>query len=541
MTDQPSSTDQDVGFWADQCAEDILHREITEPIVIKGGVSPSGVPHLGHQNEILRGYFVAESLRSQDYAVQQVFTSDDRDRLRAIPRKLADLNWNIVGLDEIDAEALGKNLGKPLTSIPDPFGCCDSFGDHQTELLIQSADLVDVPIEVISATSMYESGALEDITATILSKQELARDILANYQDKVDASYVPFLAICQECGHLTEDILNVDIENRRVTYKCSNVEAGNQIIEGCGHSGTATFREGKLPWRFEWPAQWQALNVDFEPFGKDHAEGSWPSGKEIASRLLDFQPPVPMTYEWFTLNGEPLSSSAGNIITISQVLSFLELEVLRYFFALSPKKSRDFDIETLDQLVDDFDRLESIYFNEIEDEDLKPFANGAYPYLVDEIREDRVRLPYTFAAVLGMTDDRELRLQMARNEGHIDENTPEWAIDNALKRVEKAHRWAQYVDNEYNYRLQENLPDISIDTETAQALDELADFIAKGHSGEEIQSEIYETAKRHSIDVPEFFATGYKLFLGQDSGPKLGPFLAALDDRFVVERLRRNE
>ncbi|MFB6185238.1 MAG: lysine--tRNA ligase, partial [Halobacteriaceae archaeon] len=233
--------------------------------------------------------------------------------------------------------------------------------------------------------------------------------------------------------------------------------------------------------------------------------------------------------------------SSGNIITISQVLSFLELEVLRYFFALSPKKSRDFDIETLDQLVDDFDRLESIYFNEIEDEDLKPFANGAYPYLVDEIREDRVRLPYTFAAVLGMTDDRELRLQMARNEGHIDENTSARAIDKALKRVEKAHNWAQYVDNEYNYRLQENLPDISIDTETAQALDELADFIAKGHSGEEIQSEIYETAKRHSIDVPEFFATGYKLFLGQDSGPKLGPFLAALDDRFVVERLRRNE
>ncbi|MFB6185239.1 MAG: lysine--tRNA ligase, partial [Halobacteriaceae archaeon] len=204
--------------------------------------------------------------------------------------------WNVVGLDEIDAGVLGKNLGKPLTNIPDPFGCCDSFGDHQTELLIQSADLVDVPIDVISATSMYESGALEDITATILSKQDLARDILANYQDKVDASYVPFLAICQECGHLTEEILNVDIENRRVTYKCSDVEAGNQIIEGCGHSGTASFREGKLPWRFEWPAQWQALSVDFEPFGKDHAEGSWPSGKEIATKVLDFQPPVPMTY-----------------------------------------------------------------------------------------------------------------------------------------------------------------------------------------------------------------------------------------------------
>jgi lysyl-tRNA synthetase class 1 len=92
---------------------------------------------------------------------------------------------------------------------------------------------------------------------------------------------------------------------------------GDETIEGCGHEGTATFREGKLPWRFEWPAQWQILGVDFEPFGKDHAEGSWPSGKDIARNVLGIEPPVPMVYEWFTLNGEALSSSAGNIVTVA--------------------------------------------------------------------------------------------------------------------------------------------------------------------------------------------------------------------------------
>jgi len=47
-----------------------------------------------------------------------------------------------------------------------------------------------------------------------------------------------------------------------------------------------------------------------------------------------------MVYEWFTLNGEPLSSSAGNIVTVSELLDLLEPAVLRYFFALHPKKAR---------------------------------------------------------------------------------------------------------------------------------------------------------------------------------------------------------
>jgi lysyl-tRNA synthetase class 1 len=56
-------------------------RDPEEPIVIKGGISPSGVPHLGNMNEVMRGYFVAEVLRDRGHEVRQVFTADDRDPL----------------------------------------------------------------------------------------------------------------------------------------------------------------------------------------------------------------------------------------------------------------------------------------------------------------------------------------------------------------------------------------------------------------------------------------------------------------------------
>jgi lysyl-tRNA synthetase class 1 len=526
-------------FWAEEIADEIEARAPEEPIVIKGGVSPSGVAHLGNFNEVMRGYFVAAVLRERGYEVRQVFTSDDRDPLRKLPRKLADTDGNIVGLGDVDAGALGRNLGKPYTDIPDPFGESESYAAHFATLLQADARRLDIPVEMLSNTEMYESGAFDDVVAHVLEHADTAREVLSEYQAKVDEDYVPFNPICADCGKITETVTSVDLDAGTVEYVCTDMTVGDNTIEGCGHEGTATFREGKLPWRFEWPAQWQVLGVDFEPFGKDHAEGSWPSGQDIARTVLGIEPPEPMVYEWFTLNGEALSSSAGNIVTVPEILDLLEPEVLRYFFALNPRKARDLDISRLDQLVDDFDRFERAYFGDVDDETLSAFAERAYPFVVDEVREERVRLPYTFAAVLGMTDDRDLRIEMARNEEYFDDDTPEWAIEEALERVDRARAWAERLDNEYNYRIQEDLPDVDLADNVAAALSELADFVAEGHDGEAIQGEMYETARRHDIEVGDFFEAGYLLFFDQPQGPRLGEFLGELDTEFVVKRLRR--
>ena len=537
-------------FWADRVADQVEAREPDEPIVIKGGISPSGIPHLGNANEIVLGYFVAEVLRERDYDVEQIFTTDDRDPLRGLPRKLADLDGEIVGLGDIDAGALGRNLGKPYTDIPDPVGSSDSYGDHFSTLIAAIAEELDIPIELVSNTACYEDGRFEGATEYLLENRETARAVLAAYQDKVDEEYVPFNPICGECGKVTETVTDVDADAGTVDYRCTDMEAGDQTIEGCGHEGTATLRDGKLPWRFEWVTQWRELGVDFEPFGKDHAEGSWPSGVDIAQNVFDIEPPVPMVYEWFTLDGEPFSSSAGNVVMVSEVLELIEPAVLRYFFAKDPTRSRDFSIPRLDQLVDEFDRLEAVYYGDVEptDESEAAFAERVYPFLVDDLEpgadpadSDRpVRIPFRFAAVLGMTEDPELREEIAKREGHIPEDASDEVVENALSRVERARRWASRTDNAYNYELKrESMPAVDFDAATEAALDELADFIETHDDPDAIQSEIYEIARRHDIEVGEFFSAGYRLFFDQEQGPKLGSFLAKLDESFVLARLRR--
>ncbi|WP_128476626.1 lysine--tRNA ligase [Halorussus pelagicus] len=574
-------------FWAESVAEKILDRDPEEPIVIKGGISPSGVPHLGNMNEIVRGYFVAEALRSRGYEVRQVFTADDRDPLRKLPRKLADLDGNIVELGDVNAGALGRNLGKPYTEIPDPFECCDSYGEHFSNLIERSAELLGIPVEMVSNTELYEDGEFEDLTRYLLDNQEQAREVLSHYQDKVDEEYVPFNPICEECGKITETVTEANIDEGTVEYVCTDMEAGDQTIEGCGHEGTATFREGKLPWRFEWPGQWQVLGVDHEPFGKDHAEGSWPSGSDVARNVLDIEPPVPMAYEWFTLDGEAFSSSSGHVVMVQDVLEMIEPEVLRYFFTKDPSKARDFSVEHFDYLVDDFDAFERTYYGEDRDADAETtdadekaadIAAAAYPptirptlaarfdadgeplsapdaksvpatdddrraqldALADDEFGERVRLPYTFAAVLGMTDDPDLREEIARREGHVPDDAPEWVTEFALSRVVRAREWARRTQNEFDYELKRaEMPAVELDAETEAALDDLADFVADHDEPDEIQGEIYETAKRHDIDIGDFFSVGYRLFFDDEEGPKLGPFLAKLDEEFVLARLRR--
>ena len=539
--DGEGGTDAHHAFWADEVADAVEARDPDEPIVIKGGVSPSGIAHIGNFNEIIRGYFVAAVLRERGHEVRQVFTSDDKDALRKLPRKLADTDGNIVELGDVNAGALGQNLGKPYTDIPDPFeDGHGSYAAHFAALLAADAEALDIPVEMVSNTDLYADGAFDDVVERVLRNADAARETLGKYQDKIDEEYVPFMPQCSECGMLTQDVTEVEVDAREVHYRCSGIEAGDRFMEGCGHEGVASFREGKLPWRFEWPAQWEVLGVDFEPFGKDHAEGSWPSGVDIAREVLGDEPPVPMVYEWFTLNGESLSSSEGHVVTVQEVLDLIEPEVLRYFFARNPKKAKDFDIERLDQLVNEFDRFERAYFgDEDPDERFAAFAERAYPFVVDEVREGRVRLPYTFAAVLGMVDDREFRIQLARDEGHFTEDTPEWAIEDALGRVERARRWAERCDNEYNYRLQSELPAHDFEAAVEAALDDLADFVAAGNDGEAIQGEIYETARRHDVEVGDFFAAGYRLFFDETQGPRLGEFLGELEREFVVSRLRR--
>ena len=138
-------------FWADSIADEVIERYGKEDtIVVKCAASPSGGKHIGNLNDILRGYFIKESLESMGCKVRHVHTSDDRDPLRKIPERMPDRDGRWHQLTEKELKDLGQYVGIPYVNVPDPFGCCKSWAEHFTRVWLDGADMLGVKVEDFS-------------------------------------------------------------------------------------------------------------------------------------------------------------------------------------------------------------------------------------------------------------------------------------------------------------------------------------------------------------------------------------------------------
>src|SRR5260221_11690808 len=88
-------------------------------VLLETGYGPSGLPHIGTFGEVVRTTMVRQAFRRlSDVPTRLVAFSDDMDGLRKVPDNVP------------NHEMLRQHLGRPLTSIPDPFGSNESFGAH---------------------------------------------------------------------------------------------------------------------------------------------------------------------------------------------------------------------------------------------------------------------------------------------------------------------------------------------------------------------------------------------------------------------------
>ena len=529
-------------FWADSVADEVVERYGKEgTVVVKCAASPSGGKHIGNLNDILRGYFIKESLESMGVKTRHVHTSDDRDPLRKIPERMPDRDGKWHELTEEELKRLNKYVGIPYVHVPDPFGCCGSWAEHFTKVWLDGAKALGVDVENYSNDALYSEGKFEPPMRTILSDIPLAREVISRFQMNTPEDYIPFNPICENCGRITAKATAVHLDDWTVDYVCESKSlAGEFEVPGCGHTGTTSLNNGKLPWRFEWPSQWQIFDVKMEPFGKDHYEGSWPSGQEISKVILKRQPPVYSVYEFFLINGAKMSTRHGNVYVTQDMTEIMEPEVFLYFYSLNPMKQKNLEVKNINFLVDSFDRFEKVYYDEVEtpDAEEKELAKRVYPML--PISHRKVRIPYTFAAMVSVSKNDEHIIRTLKKTGHLPQDATKEQEKDALTRVYKAGVWAhKYGPEEYNIEIADKL-EVPADMDRAEkeALVELADYIEAKHTEEETQYEIFEMAKRRGIKPGKLFKTAYLLLLGKPRGPKLGPFLLALDTDFVTRRLR---
>ena len=537
-------------FWADQLAERIIERSRREKRApnIKCQQTPSGGKHIGNLNEVARSYFPYRSLIEKGVKADFVHTTDDRDPLKSVPKRLADLDgkWH----DSAKLKDMSRYLGMPLCKIPDPFGCCSSWSEHFTKVWMDGVHALGMNPILYSVNDLYKKGRFEPFIRMVFERQDMTGEIISKYQKTKSNDYIPFDAICPKCGRLA-NISSFDLKTKRVGFTCGGKEIKKRKSEGCGYSGEISWSQGKLQWRFEWPALWGIFNTTYEPFGKDHAEGSWISGQEIARRVFDIEPPIPFVYEFFLVNGEKMSASVGNTYIVQDMLRIMEPEIFLYYYTKKPGKQRDLDLENIILLIDDFERSERVYFGKENENNQREKANIFRQYVMsrkDIPKAMPKRIPYQFASVISQVisgkDYMKQAINILQSTGHLGKKPTKPELDAVRSRLELAGNWIKsYAAPHHKITVQDKPgPGTikSLSRNQRAALRELGKRLAgKPLKEQELYNTFWDIAKSNNITAPEFFKSAYSVLIDRDQGPRLAPFILALGQKRVAGILEK--
>src|SRR6202140_3206472 len=322
-----------------------LKKRPKDEVLFSTGYGPSGLPHIGTFGEVARTTMVRHAFRvltEDKIKTRLIAFSDARDGLRKVPDNVP------------NKEMLEKHLGRPLTTVPDPFGTHPSFGAHNNARLRAFLDKFGFDYEFASSTDYYKSGRFDAALLRVLERLEAVMAImLPSLREERAASYSPFLPISPRTGEvLYVPIVEHDLKAGTVSYDDPETRERITLPVTGGHC--------KLQWKPDWAMRWYALGVDYEMAGKDLIDSVKLSGKICAA--LGGMPPEGFNYELFLdEKGQKISKSKGNGLTIDEWLRYASPESLSLFMYREPKSAKRLYFDVIPRHVDEYQQLLEAY------------------------------------------------------------------------------------------------------------------------------------------------------------------------------------
>jgi len=526
-------------FWADTIADEVERRYAAqlaagEPIVIRDEKTASGHVHVGSLRSAALHAMVADVLRSRGHNVKFHFEINDFDAMDGIPSYL-------------DKDVYEKYMGVPLCNIPSPVEGYDNFAELYGQEYVKVLEKVGFGAEVYRASELYKSGRMNEMIQKSLERRALIRDIYFRIsKSQKPEDWYPLSIICEKCGNISATKIT-DFDGETVGYSCSSDTIA--WAKGCGHTGRRSPYNGnaKFPWKLDWAAKFVAMGVNFEGGGKDHYSkgGARQVAEVIAKEIFDHEPPYGVFNEFFLVGGKKMSSSKGNAATAKEMVEILPVHILRLLLLKTPiNRQLDFDPEgdAIPVLFDTYDKLAEKYWSGVRDDDSQVFV---FSHLVDERGEFPQRyLPrFSQVAFLVQMPHMDIYEEVAKMK---ESELTDLDVAELDERVVYAKRWLkEYADDKFIFTLQETIPEATATlTEPQQsALKLLSDKIEllQTIDGQILHELIHEVKGESGLTPQEFFGAIYTVFLGKNSGPKVGWFLSTLDKDFLLKRLRGEE
>ena len=494
-----------------------LKKSGKDEVIFETGYGPSGLPHIGTFGEVARTTMVRHAFRvltDDRIRTRLIAFSDDMDALRKVPDNVP------------NKEMLARHIGQPLTKVPDPFGTHPSFADHNNARLRAFLDQFGFDYEFMSSTACYTSGRFDAALRKVLEHFEAVMAImLPSLREERAQSYSPFLPISPRTGAVLQvPVIAHDAKAGTITYE--DPDTSEQVTT------LVTGGRCKLQWKPDWAMRWVALGVDYEMAGKDLIDSVKLSG-EIC-RALGGTAPEGFNYELFLdENGQKISKSKGNGLTIDEWLRYASPESLSLFMFREPKAAKRLYFDVIPRHVDEYLQFLDAYERQGPKERLgNPVwhIHGGNPPKADN--------PVPFAMLLSL-----VTASNAENAdtlwGFIGRYRP------GVTRETHPHL-AALVDYAIHYFRDFVLPAKKFrepgNAERA-ALNDLRDALSQlpaDASAQVIQDVVYEIGRREPfLDEKkkakdgkpgvslDWFNMLYQVLLGQEKGPRFGSFVAA--------------
>ena len=470
-------------------------------IIFQTGYGPSGLPHIGTFGEVARTTMMINVLHQIDKIDTELITfSDDMDGLRKVPENIPN--------DEI----LKKNLGKPLTSIPDPFGKFNSFAEHNNTMLKQFLKKFNFEFSFKSSTENYKSGKFNESLKRVAEKYEdIMNIILPTLRSERRKTYCPFLPLCPDTGKVLEiPMLNLEKNTGKITFDNNGKKIQTDIYNG----------NCKLQWKVDWAMRWFTFDVDFEMYGKDLTESAILSSK--VCKVLGKTPPSGFAYELFLdEKGEKISKSKGNGITIEEWLNYASPESLSLYMFQNPKRAKKLYSDVVPKAVDEYlSLIEKFPMQKIKDQLSNPvwhIHNGKPP---------NEKIVMSFSMLLNLVgssnaDDKKILWKFI-NRFHKNVNPESNPILDSLTK----HAIKFFKDKLKPKKIYKkpNEKEKKALTKLAQAIEKINDNTPP----EEIQTIVYSTGKENGYEknLRDWFKLIYQVLFGDIDGPRIGFFIS---------------
>ncbi|WP_170005456.1 lysine--tRNA ligase [Pseudopontixanthobacter vadosimaris] len=501
------------------------------PVLFETGYGPSGLPHIGTFQEVLRTTFVRRAYEALTGApTRLVAFSDDMDGLRKVPDNVP------------DAEMLKTHLGKPLSRIPDPFGTHASFGAHNNARLREFLDRFGFNYEFVSASERYNSGAFDDALRNVLAHDQAILDImLPTLREERRKTYSPILPISPTTGVVLQ--VPVEVIDAQAGMIRFTDEDGREVEQ------SALGGQAKLQWKVDWAMRWVALGVDYEMYGKDLTDSGVQSGK--IAQVLGGRKPEGLVYELFLdEKGEKISKSKGNGLTIEEWLRYGSQESLGFYIFPNPKSAKQLHGGVIPRAVDEYWQFRERLAEQPLD---KQLGNPAWHLLRANMADAEGAsvdgagdsLPVTFGLLLNLVGV----LGAEATSGQVWQYLANYVPDaNPVQHSELG----ELVESALAYNrdfvastLAKRAPEGG-EIAALQALDGWLAGAAEDTAAEDIQTWVYDIGKdeRYGFDnLRDWFRALYETLLGSSQGPRMGSFIAlygiANTRRLIAEALEK--